>query len=81
MNVYSAQANLVKAREQARLAQENAVLVRSQFDAGATTYLDVTDANTAVYGAELGVVTEELNLALAALRLSKSVGALGLSKN
>lgn len=81
VDVHSAQANLVKAREQARLAQENAALVKTQFDAGAATYLDVTDANTALYGAELGAVTEELNLALAALRLSKSVGALGLSKS
>jgi outer membrane protein TolC len=70
----SAVANRVKAEEQLALAQENQHLVEVNFRAGAATYLEVSDANTALAAAELAVITETLNADLAALRLLQTSG-------
>ncbi len=74
LELQSAEANTVKAREQLRLAQENASLVRASFDAGAASYLDVVDANAALTGAELSAISEELSAQLATLKLAKAAG-------
>ncbi len=74
LELESAEANRVKADEQARLAVENAELVQKSFEAGVATYLEVTDANVARRSAELSRVNEQLNAELAALRLARAAG-------
>ena len=75
LDLESARANRVKAEEQLKLARENAALVKSTYDAGAATYLEVTDANSALLGAELTFLSETLNADLAVLKLQKAAGA------
>ena len=77
----SARANLIKANEQSRLAEEGANLVAEQFKAGAATYLDVVDANNAKFGAGVAAVTEELNVQVAALKLAKAIGKLDADRH
>jgi outer membrane protein TolC len=74
LELESAEANRVKAEEEARLAQENSRLVRVSFEAGTTTSLEVVDAHTALLGAELTLIHEQLNAQLAALRLARAAG-------
>ena len=74
LDLQSAEANRTKAQEQLRLAKENADLVRTSFDAGAASYLDVVDANAALTGAELSAINEELSAQLATLKLAKAAG-------
>jgi outer membrane protein TolC len=70
----SAQANRVKAEEQLRLARENGSLVRINFEAGVATYLEQSDAITAVLNASLQLITERLDAQLAVLRLEHAAG-------
>jgi outer membrane protein TolC len=70
----SAQANRTKAEEQLRLARENGALVRTNFEAGVTTYLEQSDAITAVLNAALQLINERLNAQLAVLRLERAAG-------
>jgi len=70
----SAQANRVKAEEQLRLARENGALVRTNFEAGVATYLEQSDAITAVLNASLQLINERLNAQLAVLRLERAAG-------
>ena len=70
----SAQANRAKAEEQLRLARENGALVRTNFEAGVATYLEQSDAITAVLNAALQLITERLNAQLAVLRLERAAG-------
>ena len=74
LDLESARANLESAREQERLAVENATLAETSFRAGAATYLDVVDANSARFGAGVARVSEELNVQTATLRLLQAVG-------
>jgi multidrug efflux system outer membrane protein len=74
LDLASARANRVKAEEQLRLAREGQRLVDVSFKAGSSTYLEVTDANTALAAAETGFVGETLNASLAALRVLKAAG-------
>jgi outer membrane protein TolC len=74
LDLASARANRVKAEEQLRLAREGQRLVDVSFKAGTATYLEVTDANTALAAAETGFVGETLNASLAALRVLKAAG-------
>lgn len=74
LDLQSAQANRTKAEEQLKLAVESSVLVKTSFDAGAATYLEVVDANAARTGAELNVISEQLNAQLAALKVAKAAG-------
>jgi outer membrane protein TolC len=71
----SAKANRVKAEEQSKLAKENQQIVNVSFNAGTSTYIEVSDANVALMGAELSRVAETLNAHLAVLRLAKAAGA------
>jgi outer membrane protein, multidrug efflux system len=57
------------------LARENQRLVDVNYKAGAATYIEVSDANTALLNAELSQVSEALNADLAATRLLKAAGA------
>lgn len=70
----SAQANRSKAEEQLRLARENGGLVRTNFEAGVATYLEQSDAITAVLNAALQLINERLNAQLAVLRLERAAG-------
>ncbi|WP_373047415.1 TolC family protein [Vulgatibacter sp.] len=80
LELESARANLISAEEASRLAKESATLVRAQYEAGAATYLDVIDANATEFAADVSVVTEQLNAAVAALRLSRSMGTFGVER-
>ncbi|HET8541325.1 MAG TPA: TolC family protein [Anaeromyxobacter sp.] len=70
----SARANIAKAREQRDLAAENSRLVDVSYRAGAATAVELADATAALRTAEIGVVTEQLNAQLAALRVLLAVG-------
>jgi outer membrane protein TolC len=70
----SARANALKAREQRDLAAENQRLVNVSFKAGAATAVEVADATAALRTAEIDVVREELSTQLAALRVLQVVG-------
>ncbi len=70
----SARANRIKAEEQLKLARENSRLVEVSFQAGAATYIEVSDANTALTSAENNYVSETLNSQLALLKLLKVAG-------
>jgi outer membrane protein TolC len=74
LDLDSAVANREKAKEQLALAEENQRLVNVNYKAGAATYIEVSDANTALLTAELTQVSESLNADLAALRLLKAAG-------
>ncbi len=67
-----AEANLQKARRSVELAREQVKLARASFDAGASTHLEVVEANTALFLAEVNEAQQSLNLQLALLRLEKS---------
>ncbi len=75
LDLDSAVANREKAKEQVALARENQRLVNVNYRAGAATYIEVSDANTALNTAELTVVSEALNADLAGLRLLRAAGA------
>jgi multidrug efflux system outer membrane protein len=74
LDLESAQANRVKAEEQAKLAQENMQLVTVNFTSGVATQLDVADATTQLRSAELAQVAETLNAQLSVVRLMKATG-------
>lgn len=76
----SARANKVKAEEQLNLARESRKLVGVNYEAGGATYLEVTDANSALLNAEVGAVSEALNESLAALRLLKAAGRFAVAQ-
>lgn len=75
LDLETARANKSKAEEQLKLARENQQLVKVGFDAGTSTYIEVSDANTALLGAELQHLSEDLQAQLAVLRLAKAAGA------
>jgi len=74
LDLASARANRLKAERQLQLAREGQRLVDVSFKAGTATYLEVTDANTALAASETGFVGETLNASLAALRVLKAAG-------
>ncbi|HZZ84002.1 MAG TPA: TolC family protein [Anaeromyxobacteraceae bacterium] len=80
LDLESAIANRAKAEEQVALARENHRLVEVNFKAGAATYIEVSDATSALVSAELGKVNESLNADLAALRLQKAAGLFSPAK-
>ncbi|NMO20893.1 TolC family protein [Pyxidicoccus fallax] len=75
LDLASALANRLKAEQTVELARESQRLTDVSFKAGVATYLEVADANTALTSAEIGLVSERLQAAVAALRLLRSVGA------
>ena len=70
----SARANALKAKEQRDLSAENQRLVDVSYRAGAATAVEQADATTAVRNAEIAQATETLNAQLAALRVLQSAG-------
>ncbi|NRD42951.1 TolC family protein [Corallococcus exiguus] len=70
----SAEVNLSTAEERVKLAWESARLAKQNFDAGATTYLQVTDVNAALANAQLSAVAESLNVRLSRLALMRAMG-------
>lgn len=74
LDLESAEANRVKAEEQVTVARESAQLARSNFEAGVATYIEVSNANANLAGAELSAVAESLNVRLARLALARAAG-------
>jgi outer membrane protein, multidrug efflux system len=70
----TSEANLSTAQERVKIARETARLTKESFEAGAATYLQVTDINASLAGAELSAVAEELNLRLSRLGLARAMG-------
>ena len=70
----SARANAVKAREQRDLAAENLRLVDVSYRAGAATAVELADATASLRNAEIGALTENLSAQLAALRVLQATG-------
>jgi outer membrane protein TolC len=75
LDLESARANAVKAREQRELAAENQRLVDVSFRAGAATAVEQADATAQLRNAELAYISETLGAQLAALRLLQVAGA------
>jgi outer membrane protein TolC len=75
LDLESARANAVKAKEQARLAEENQRLVDVSFRAGAATAVEQADATAALRTAAIAATGETLQAQLAALKLLKVAGA------
>jgi outer membrane protein TolC len=80
LELEKARASRAKAEEKVKLARENMRLVDVAFQAGAATAVEVSDANTALAGAELSRTTETLNAQLAALKLARAAGAFAPGK-
>ena len=74
LDLESARANAVKAREQARLAEENQRLVDVSFRAGAATAVEQADATAALRTAAIAATTEALQAQLAVIKLLKVAG-------
>ena len=74
LDLESSRSNRVKAEETVKLARENQTLVTVNYQAGAATPLDVSDATTQLALAEKSLVAETLNAQLAALKLVKAAG-------
>lgn len=77
LDLETALGNRARAAQALELAREQQRLTEISFKAGVATYLEVTNANAALTGAEVGFISERLNAALSALRLLRSVGAFG----
>lgn len=75
LDLESARANAVKAKEQARLAEENQRLVDVSFRAGAATAVEQADATAALRTAAIAATTEGLQAQLAAIKLLKVAGS------
>ena len=74
LDLESAKANAVKAKEQRDLAAENQRLVDVSFRAGSATAVEQADATTQLRNAEVAQATEMLNAQLAAVRLLQAAG-------
>jgi outer membrane protein TolC len=76
LDLESARANATKAKEQARLAEENQRLVDVSYRAGAATAVEQADATSALRTAAISATTEALQAQLAAIKLLKVAGVL-----
>ena len=74
LDLESAQANRTRADELVTLAREGRQLVELGFKAGTATYVEVSDANVALAGAEMAQVAERLNAQLALLKVARAGG-------
>lgn len=74
LDLESARANALKAKEQRDLAAENLRLVDVSFRAGAATAVELADATAALRNAEIGFTAESLGAQVAALRVLKAAG-------
>ena len=74
LDLASARANAVKAKEQAALAHENQRLVDVSYKAGAATAVEQADATAALRNAAIAATSEALQAQLAALKVLKVAG-------
>jgi outer membrane protein TolC len=74
LDLESARANAVKAKEQRDLATENLRLVDVSYRAGAATAVELADATAALRNAEIGFTAESLGAQIAALRVLEAAG-------
>jgi outer membrane protein TolC len=74
LDLESAQANAVKSKEQARLAEENQRLVDVSFRAGAATAVEQADATAQLRTAAIAATADGLQAQLAAVKLLKVAG-------
>jgi outer membrane protein TolC len=74
LDMQSARANAVKAKEQRDLSAENLRLVEVSYRAGAATAVEQADASTQLRNAEIALTTEALNAQLAALSVLRAAG-------
>ena len=74
LDLESARANTIKAKEQRELAVENQRLVDVSFKAGAATAVEQADATSALRNAEVQYATESLQAQLAAVRVLRASG-------
>jgi outer membrane protein TolC len=74
LDLESARANTIKAREQRDLAAENQRLVDVSFKAGAATAVEQADATAALRNAEIQLATESLQAQLAGVRVLRASG-------
>ncbi len=74
LDLESARANTLKAREQRELAVENQRLVDVSFKAGAATAVEQADATSALRNAEFQYAAESLQAQLAAVRVLRASG-------
>lgn len=74
LDLESARANAIKAREQRELAAENQRLVDVAYRAGAATAVEQADATAQLRTAEIAATAEALGAQLAALRVLKVAG-------
>jgi outer membrane protein TolC len=75
LEVESARANQAKAERQVELARESLQLARTLWEAGASTSLDVSNATSALLGAELSLLGEKVSAHLATLQVLRAAGA------
>jgi outer membrane protein TolC len=75
LDLESARANALKAKEQRDLAAENQRLVDVSYRAGAATAVEQADATAQLRNAEIVQVTEGFNAQVAALRVLQTSGA------
>jgi outer membrane protein TolC len=74
LDLESARANALKAKEQRDLAAENQRLVDVSYRAGAATAVEQADAVAALRNAEIAQLTETLSAQVAALRVLRAAG-------
>jgi outer membrane protein TolC len=74
LDLESARANTIKAKEQRELAVENQRLIDVSFKAGAATAVEQADATSALRNAEVQYATESLQSQLAAVRVLRASG-------
>jgi outer membrane protein TolC len=80
LDLESARANALKAKEQRELAVENQRLVDVSFKAGAATAVEQADATSALRNAEVQLATETLQAQLAAVRVLRASGTFDPAK-
>ena len=80
LDLESAKANIVKAKEQRELAAENQRLVDVSFKAGAATAVEQADATSARRNAEIQYATESLQAQLAGVRVLRASGTFNPDK-
>jgi outer membrane protein TolC len=74
LDLDSARANAIKAKEQRDLAAENQRLVDVAYRAGTSTAVEQADATAQLRTAEIGYTSETLNAQLAALQVLNAIG-------
>ncbi len=72
--LHTSQVTAETSARQVELAQENRRLVLASFEAGMATPVDVVDADTGLYAAQVGALRDQLSRELSSLSLTRVVG-------